>query len=481
MYRYQKPVWLGALCLGGLVGAGALAGLVWAGTQGRLNLIAGATLVLLLLGGVFLALMAGSTLGALPKGSVTEKMPARERKNCEMIDRRFAKGLSAAVLLLSGVLFLGMYIQAGGIQSGPRSDEIMGIYYARAEVLSVEEDAYERDEQMEDVAIGHQMLRVRVETGPLEGREFTLKNYLSYFYGTLLKPGDPVTISFTEAKEGEEPIVLVQDYDRTIPLAIVVLMFLICTVLVGGKVGAKSLLGLGFTVLCIFTIMIPQMIAGAPTLPTVLMICAFVTVVTFVILDGVNRKTICAIFGTILGVCVSAVFGKFACWLLRISGFSVFDIDTAIEFLLQIKQGQVMGGAMSSMQLSDMLVGGILIAALGAVNDVAMSISSAMNELIAVNPELSRRELIKSGMNIGRDMVGTMTNTLILAFVGSGMVTIIYLCSLEPTFRQFMSTTYLSVEMVQVLASSLGVIVGVPLSVILGALLFGKRGSKTGA
>ena len=72
-----------------------------------------------------------------------------------------------------------------------------------------------------------------------------------------------------------------------------------------------------------------------------------------------------------------------------------------------------------------------------------------------------------------------MTNTLILAFVGSGMVTIIYLCSLEPTFRQFMSTTYLSVEMVQVLASSLGVIAGVPLSVILGALLFGRhRGSE---
>ena len=402
MYQYQKPIWIGTLCFGGLCGAASLAGLVWGAFHGALNLIAGATLVLLVLGGAWLALLAAGALKGLPDGKLTAKNLARQEERCDRLDRRFSRALSVFVLLLSGVFFLGMYIQAGGIESGPRSDEVMGIYYARAEVLSVEEDAYERDEQMENVAIGHQMLRVRVETGPLEGQEFTLKNHLSYFYGTLLKPGDPVTISFTEPGEGSEPIVLVQDYDRTVPLAVVVLIFLAFTILVGGKVGAKSLLGLGFTVLCIFTIMIPQMIAGAPTLPTVLMICAFVTVVTFVILDGVNRKTICAIFGTILGVCVSAVFGKLACWLLRISGFSVFDIDTTIEFLLQIKQAQVTSGALSSMQLSDMLVGGILIAALGAVNDVAMSISSAMNELIAVNPNLSYRELIKSGMNIGR-------------------------------------------------------------------------------
>ena len=94
---------------------------------------------------------------------------------------------------------------------------------------------------------------------------------------------------------------------------------------------------------------------------------------------------------------------------------------------LQIKQGQ---DPMHSLQLGDLLVGGIVIAALGAVNDVAMSISSAMNELVAVNPALTRRQLLRSGMNIGRDMVGTMTNTLILALVGSSLVLMIYLLSL---------------------------------------------------
>ena len=107
-----------------------------------------------------------------------------------------------------------------------------------------------------------------------------------------------------------------------------------------------------------------------------------------------------------------------------------------------------------------------------------MSISSAMNELIAVNPNLTRKELFKSGMAIGRDMVGTMTNTLILAFVGSGLIVMIYLVSLEPSYQQLMSTGYLSVEVVQGVASSVGVILAVPLSVLIGTILYGIKKRK---
>ena len=143
-----------------------------------------------------------------------------------------------------------------------------------------------------------------------------------------------------------------------------------------------------------------------------------------------------------------------------------------VEPLLQLRQTQDPAHAL---RLADLLVGGILLAALGAVNDVAMSISSAMNELIAVNPSLTRRQLFKSGMNIGRDMVGTMTNTLILALVGSSLVLMIYLSSLEPSFSQLMSGTFFSVEMVQAIASSVGVILAVPLSALIGAFLFAKH------
>ena len=210
----------------------------------------------------------------------------------------------------------------------------------------------------------------------------------------------------------------------------------------------------------------------ALTLLTILGMCAYVTVVEFVILGGVNRKTLCAILGTISGVAFAALFGELACALLRVNGYKMYSAEPAIEALLQIKQGQ---DPMHSLQLGDLLVGGIVIAALGAVNDVAMSISSAMNELVAVNPALTRRQLLRSGMNIGRDMVGTMTNTLILALVGSSLVLMIYLSSLEPSFSQLMSGTFFSVEMVQAIASSVGVILAVPLSALIGAFLFAKH------
>ena len=126
----------------------------------------------------------------------------------------------------------------------------------------------------------------------------------------------------------------------------------------------------------------------------------------------------------------------------------------------------------------DLLVGGILIAALGAVNDVAMSISSAMKELITVNPDLTRKELLKSGMNIGRDMVGTMTNTLILALAGSSLVSMIYYTSLGPTWNELMSSAFLSIEIVQALASSIGVILAVPVTVLIGMLMYGHSTKK---
>ena len=105
-----------------------------------------------------------------------------------------------------------------------------------------------------------------------------------------------------------------------------------------------------------------------------------------------------------------------------------------------------------------------------------MSISSAMQELTRVNPELGRRELLKSGMNIGRDMVGTMTNTLILAIMGSGLTLIVYIYSLGLQVNQLLSSSYMSLELISALASSIGVILAVPLTALICATAYaGKK------
>ena len=383
--------------------------------------------------------------------------------------------LAILILTLAAGLFYWAYDRARLTPSIPQSTVHQGIVYEKAEVLDITKNQYETQQAFEDVPVGKQYLTVEITSGDYAGQRFTdVVNNMSFLYGTPVKVGDSVTLAVVY-ENGTVTDLVLQDFDRTNPLLIVLALFLLITVLVGGKVGAKSLLSLSLSFICLFAVLIPLIIGGAPTLPTILGMCAYVTVVDFVILDGVNKKTLCAIIGTVAGVIIAAVFGEIACEILRVNGYKTYEIDPTIEALLQIKQGQPEA---SSIQLGDLLVGGILIAALGAVNDVAMSISSAMKELVTVNPNLTRKELIKSGLTIGRDMVGTMTNTLILAFVGSGLVMMIYLVSLEPSYQQLMSTAYLSVEVVQGVASSVGVILAVPLSVLAGALLFGHKKAK---
>ena len=127
------------------------------------------------------------------------------------------------------------------------------------------------------------------------------------------------------------------------------------------------------------------------------------------------------------------------------------------------------------LRLRGLLVAGVVISALGAVMDVAMSISSALTEVHTVAPDRSGKELFRSGMNIGRDMVGTMTNTLILAFLGSGFTLILYLYSLRLSFRQLMSSAYVSMEVVSGIASSVGVILSIPLTALITAAVFTRE------
>ena len=245
-------------------------------------------------------------------------------------------------------------------------------------------------------------------------------------------------------------------------------VFLLVTVLVGGKVGAKSLVSLVLTVAALVWILLPLLLRGWPTIPTTFLIAVLVTAATFVILGGLCKKTVCACLGTLAGITLAAVFGMAAQYFLRIDGYR----QEYAEALLQLRQtGE------SAIGISGLLTAGVIVSALGAVMDVAMSISSAVQELTRVNPTLTCRALLRSGMNIGRDMVGTMTNTLILAIIGSGLTLIVYIYSLGLQPWQLLSSPYLSLEAVSAISSSVGVMLAVPLTAVICALAYGKKKS----
>ncbi len=446
----------------------------------RVNLLQIIFLALIICGGIALALFSWKALQIHQQCYDDPNTVAVKQRKAAQIRLADAQAsakklssqmLSVLILMVAACIFLYFYDIALDVDPAPKSNALQNLSYETAEVLQITEEYYQGNQEMEDRPEGYQDLTVEITSGEHTGKQFSgVRNNLSVYYGTVLEVGDSVIIAISD--DGETAVIdsnYVYDYNRTTPLLILVLFFLLVTVLVGGKVGAKSLLGLGLTILCVFTILFPLLIGGWPTLPTVLGLCAFVTVVEFVMLGGINKKTTCAILGTVSGVAIAMLFGVLASVFLRLSGYQMKDAAGEIEALGQLRQTQAAG---SGIRLNNLLVGGILIATLGAVNDVAMSISSAMNELVTVNPNLTRKELFKSGMNIGRDMVGTMTNTLILAFVGGSFVEILYYSSLDLSFYELMSTTFFPIEIMQAIASSVGVILAVPISVLFGMLFF---------
>jgi uncharacterized membrane protein len=177
---------------------------------------------------------------------------------------------------------------------------------------------------------------------------------------------------------------------------------------------------------------------------------------------------VCAFLGTAAGTAIALVFGLLGQALARVDGLRLSDVQP----LLQLRQtGTPLG-------LRGLLVAGIVVSALGAVMDVAMSISSALEEVHAANPSLKGRDLFRSGMNIGRDMVGTMTNTLILAFLGSSFTLILYLYSLGLSRYQLMTSAYAATEIISGVASSIGMILAIPLTALISSALLGRKTAK---
>ena len=357
--------------------------------------------------------------------------------------------MTCLVLAAAVAVFIAARLIAAPAASGNSEPEEYA-EYENGVITQILADNTVTDPTSDGAARGEQLLLVDVKTGQYAGETLQVYNYVGPLYGGTLKEGQGVTLIISTYSGGTHTAT-VFEYNRTLPLIVIVGLFLLATVLVGGKVGAKSLVGLAVTLACLFWILIPLLMKGAPTLLTTLLVCAYITVVTLTILGGFRRKTVCAMVGTLAGVALAMAFGL------------------AAQALLQLRQtGTPIG-------LRGLLVAGVVISALGAVMDVAMSISSALSEVHAVAPERGWKDLVRSGMNIGRDMVGTMTNTLILAFLGSGLTLIIYLYSLGLDPHQLISSAYLATEAVSSIASSIGVILAVPLTAVFTALILDRK------
>lgn len=241
-------------------------------------------------------------------------------------------------------------------------------------------------------------------------------------------------------------------------------IFAALLLLIGRKKGLTALLGLVYTLACVWFIQVPMILRGAQPVVVTVVLVALTTAASLLFLNGFSRKTLCATLGCIGGV---AVAGIFAALCGSISPLNGFNLPEAEELVLRASD--------RGLKISGLFVSGILIASLGAVMDVAMSISSACWELRELNPDLPRKALFRSGMNIGQDAMGTMANTLILAFAGSSLNTLLLFQIFDYPMIQIFNADSIAIEIIRGVAGTIGIILTVPLVALLSAEIMGPK------
>ena len=277
-----------------------------------------------------------------------------------------------------------------------------------------------------------------------------------------VKEGDSVSVRIDTTAEHTYSV-SIYNYNR-VPLVIgLVVVFFAVLVLMGGKQGIKAFIGLVYTVVVIFFVLLPLIYKGFPAIPTTIAIVFVTSAVCFLLIGGICKKTVSAAVGSLAGVVIAAVLGTVSA---KIGGVTTFQMDEA-EALLLAK-------STSELKMSGLFISGILIAAMGAVMDIAMTISSAIEEIHLANNKAGFLELFRSGMNIGKDAMGTMANTLVLAYVGGALNMMILIYSYGVSFIQLINTDFVAIEIIRAIAGSVGIIGTVPCVAAVGAYLYNK-------
>lgn len=361
-------------------------------------------------------------------------------------------------------LLLGLRLYAVQGRSVYEITPTTGIEYETAKVLEVLEDKTQINPDVEDTPVGSQKLLLEITSGRYTGDEAEVSHYLSPYYSITAEEGMTLSVRILTTGDNEYEV-SVYNYERTPWLLLFLGFFLLVLILVGGRQGISAVFGLLFTMGGVIFVLLPLLVQrGWEPVPTTLLVVALTTVVSFIFIGGLHTKSMVAALGSFGGVLLAGLFAFIAGRVVHISGL---NMDEAESLLLTAADG--------GLKVKGLLVCGILIAAEGAIMDISMSVASAVDEVHRIDPERSAKALFRSGMNVGRDAMGTMANTLVLAFAGTGLNTMLLIYAYDASFEQLMNAEFLSMELIRAVAGSLGMILSVPLVAFLSAQLLKKN------
>ena len=373
------------------------------------------------------------------------------KSNGQFTKKKAARWLIIGLLIAAFAVFTVQVNRTDKVQLVERA----GQTFEKGTVVEILQDNLQPDGSR----VGEQRVRVEMKTGERKGEILEVTSSAGYLFGAGCTVGMDVVIMQSVA--GDSVIASVYTQDREWVIYIFAALYILALCLVGGKQGVKGSIGLIFTFFCVIVVYIPLVYRGVSPFWAAVFVCMITTIVTMYLIGGASMKTVVAIGGTMAGVLIAGISAQLFSLASGITGYNVSDIETLMT--LWNTNGINVGG---------LLFSGLLISSLGAVMDVAMSVSSSMSEILRQNPRLTRRELWKAGIQVGRDMMGTDSNTLILAFAGSSVSMLLLDYAYDLPYRQIINSNNIGISIMQGLAGSFGIVLAVPFTVLMASILY---------
>lgn len=372
------------------------------------------------------------------------------------------------VMISLSVIFIGNKVVMKDAQifmgggNGTVRGEVIEVIDSQSDVLELGEEAV-----FENTWVG---FRCEIKNGDEAGTvvdaiQIIDGMYAGSQYVRQVEPGDKVMMISSENEVPGSPTWQFSDYYRMDKIYILAVIFLLAILLIGRWKGVNTILSLGFTFCFVFLVFVPSVMAGYNAYIWSAITCVFTIVMTLLLINSTSKKTWATIIGCISGTIIAALGTMIMSKAMDLTGF----VDEHSYYLTMLDTP-------TPINLRAVIFAAIIIGAVGAIMDVAMDISSSLYELSEHVPDISFGRLCKSGMAIGRDIMGTMANTLVLAYIGSSLSCIMILLTFATSMMDLLNREVIIVELLTAIVGSLAILLTVPCTVVTcGILYIGRR------
>lgn len=367
-----------------------------------------------------------------------------------------------AAVLVSAILLLVLIAMPTGYEDAVIYE---GRERCKAEVIDVYNDNITT---IGIVSTGDQTCLVELQNGTYAGTVMTAYNMLSGSVETdkIFAIGDEAYVLVSHNDEAVTMISMVDHYRLDVETVLIVLFFAFL-ILVAGKTGVRAILSFVITILMIWKVLIPGCLDGMNPVVIGFFITAVLTVVIISLVFGYDAMALSAIAGSLIGTTVTLVMALMFTDLFHMNG-SILDGSAALLY-----------NGYPNLDLKSLFIASIFIGSSGAVMDLAVDITSAVNEVIEKKPDITAMEAIKSGMNVGRAAMGTMTTTLLLAYSGGYLSLLMVFMAQGTPVDNLLNYKYVSSEILDTVVGSFGLVSVAPLTAVCAGVLLTRKQQTT--